>query len=215
MPDINGTTDSKLADNGAGKPTVIEYITQSGVQIHITPLSLFTIQAITNRSEVEFPYPVEKDYRLTEMMIDGELVQAEGRIASGFFPASENPEYVALCKEADNARLGWQSDAIIELACQFPQWESRPAMLAHFRPRLEEIKPYVEMHKDEWLNVLEHCVFTGTLDLVTEEGRRIRTPERTRVIQLARQNANVALTMPEVVGGLRVFRLSVPGQPAH
>lgn len=198
MSESNGTTDSK--SDGVGLPTVIEYETQSGVLIYVTPLSLFTIQAIVNKSEVEYPYPSEVDYR-----------EPSELFASGFLPASENPEYQALCKAVDEQRLTWQNDAFIELACAYPQFENHLAMMVHFRPRLEELRPYVQLDADEWKNVLEHCVFTGTLDVLDENGKRVRTTERFRVIQLARQNANVALTMSEVVGGLRVFRLSVPG----
>lgn len=200
MPETNHMTDSKSDDNGAGEPSVIEYITQSGVQIYITPLSLFTIQAIINRSEMIVPYPAEQDYR-----------EASESFATGFIPASENPVYQELCATVDTERLTWQNEAIIALACKYPQYETDIEMLAHFRPRLEELRPYVAMHTDEWLNVLEHCVFTGVLDVVDENGKRFRTPERHRVIQLARQNANIALTMSEVIGGLRVFRLSIPG----
>ena len=196
---MNDNTNGKLTENGAGLPSVIEVITQSGVQIFITPLSLFTIQALINKSETEFPYPDDKPYR-----------EASDLIASGFIPASENPEYQALCKAVDGQRAQWQHDAIIELACKYPQWQSRTEMMAHFRPRLEELRTYVEMHEDEWRNVLEHCVFTGTLDVRGDEGV-VRTTERHRVIQLARQNMNIALLMPEVISGMRVFRVSVSG----
>lgn len=193
-------------------PTVIEYVCQSGVLIHITPLSLFVIQSILNRSEVIHPYPPEKDFRLLEMEIDGEMVQAVDRIASGFFPASENPEYVTLCKQVDVERVQWQNDAFIELSCAYPQFEHNLAMMAHFRPQLEKLRPYVEMHEDEWQNVLEYCVFTGFVDLVDENKKRFRTPERHTVIQLARQNSGLTLSMLEVVDGLRVFRYDLPGR---
>ena len=203
VSNMNDNTNGKLTENGAGLPSVIEVITQSGVQIFITPLSLFTIQALINKSETEFPYPDDKPYR-----------EASDLIASGFIPASENPEYQALCKAVDGQRAQWQHDAIIELACKYPQWQSRTEMMAHFRPRLEELRPYIEMHDAEWQNVLEHCVFTGTLDMRGDDGV-VRTTERHRVIQLARQNASIALTMPEVIGALRVFRVQISGTPTR
>lgn len=193
-------------------PTAIEYVTQSGVQIYITPLSLFVIQSIINKSEATYPYPPEKDYRLLEMEIDGEMVQAVDRIASGFFPATENPEYRELCKQVDIERVQWQNDAFIELACTYPQFENDLAMIVHFRPQLERMRPYVILHDDEWRNILEFCVFTGVIDLVDENRKRFRTPERHRVIQIARQNSDLALSMSEVVDGLRVFRYDLPGR---
>lgn len=188
-------------------PTVIEYVCQSGVLIHITPLSLFAVQAIINKSESIFEYPPEKDYRLYEMEVNGILTRAEDVSASGFFPATENLEYVALCKDIDAKRLEWQNDALIELACAYPQYTNRLDMIAAFRPQLEALRPYVDMHEDEWQNVLEFCVFTGVLDLVDSGGKRLRTTERHKIIQYARQNSTLALTTSEVVGSLRVFRV--------
>ncbi len=188
-------------------PTVVEYVTRSGVLIYITPLSLFTVQAVINKSEALYPYPPEKDYRLLEMYVDGFLTRAEDVSASGFFPATENPEYVILCKAVDQERLEWQNDAFIELSCAYPQYANRLDMIAHFRPRLEELRPYVDMHEDEWRNVLEFAVFTGSLVMQDENKQRVRTPERHTVIQYARQNASLALTTSEVVGSLRVFRV--------
>lgn len=207
MPTPNDTTVSNPND---ALPSIIEYITKSGVQIYVTPLSLFTIQAIIAKSEDIYPYPSERDYRLTEQLNEsGEMVQAADVIASGFFPASENPKYIAICKEIDTQRLEWQNHAFIELACKYPQYADSLEMLAAFRPQLEALRPYVEMPEDEWQALLEFCVFTGSVDLIDSTGKRLRTSERHTVIQLARQNSNQALTTPEVVGAMRVFRLRV------
>lgn len=212
MSTIDDNTPNK-SDNGAGLPSVIEHITQSGVLVYITPLSLFTIQALSNKAEALFPYPDDKPYR-----------EASDLVASGYIPASENPAYVALCQAVDEKRLVWENNAAIELACQYPQWDNHENMIAHFRLRLKELSQFVEMGADEWRNVLEHCVFTGAIRVKTDEvigtenGKEIHkvinTPELNYVARLARQNVNLALTMPEVVGGLRVFRLSVSGATA-
>lgn len=192
-------------------PTVVEYCTQSGVLIHVTPLSLFLIQAVINKSEDIFEYPSEKDYRLTEQLNEsGEMVQADDVIASGFFPASENPEYVALCKAVDTERLDWQGYAFIELACTFPQYESRDAMIAFFRPQLEKMRRFAAIPEDEWKAILDFCVFTKRVKFNLDKGGVITTTERNTVILLAQQNINQMLTTSEVVGAMRVFRLQLP-----
>lgn len=204
MSDNNSNTNgNSMNENGGGLPSVIEYITQSGIIVHITPLSLFTIQAITNKSEQVLPYPDEANYR-----------EASDLVASGFIPASENETYQALCKEVDAERSRWQESAILELACKYPQWESRADMIATFRGRLEELRPYLELHKDDWRNVLEHCVFTGYADVAGEDNQRLRTTERYRVVRIARQNANLALSMPEVIDGMKLFRVQLSGDGA-
>jgi hypothetical protein len=198
MPTENDNMVSK--NDGSGLPAVVEYETQSGVLIYVTPLSLFTVQAVVNRSELEYPYPDEKPYR-----VESEL------FASGFIPASENEEYQALCQNVDQQRAEWQNDAFIELACEYPKHFSREAMIAHFRPHLEKLRQFIDMGKDDWQNVLNYCVFTGTVDVIDMNNKRHRTSERHRVIQIARQNSNLQLSMSEVVEGLRVFRLVIHG----
>lgn len=197
MPDSNGTG---AVNDGLGLPSVIEYNTASGVIIHITPLSLFTIQAIVEQSKVVHPYPDETPYR-----------EASDLVASGFIPASENEEYQALCKAVDEERSQWQNDAITQMACKYPQWGTREQMIAHFRPRLEELRPFVSLHQDDWRNVQEHCVFTGYVDVLDDNNKSIRIPENYRVIRLARQNERIPLSMPEVIDGMRLFRLDLSG----
>lgn len=201
MSENNPSTDSNPA-----LPSIIEYITQSGVLIHISPLSLFLIMAIIAKSEEIYSYPDERDYRLTEMEINGVLTDAS-LLASGFYPATENPEYVALCKKVDTERLDWQGYAFIEMACTFPQYESRDAMIATFRPQLEKMRHFASIPEDEWHAVLDFCVFTKKIEFVVDKGRKITTTERNNVILLAQQNSNLTLTTPEVVGAMRVFRV--------
>lgn len=189
-----------MSDNGVtGLPSVIEYETQSGVVNHITPLSLFTVLGLRTKAEEQFAYPGDAPYRIESP-----------QVATGYIPASENPEYQALCKAVDEQREEWKNHAAIELAVKFPQWSSRDAMIAHFRPRLEQLRPYIKLGGDEWQNVLEHCVYTGQTSIKGESGVSVAS-ERVMVVHLAYQNRSVPLSAPEVVDGLRIFRLAVPG----
>src|SRR5574339_619483 len=147
MPQIQDNTDS----NNEALPSVIEYVTQSGVLIHITPLSLFTIQSLKHAAEVRFPYPDKAEYQVASEIT-----------ATGYIPAEENPEYAAACEAVDKERGLWLNDAYIELACNYPQYPNRESMIQHFAPRLLQLSKYIELSGDDWKDTLEHCVFTKT-----------------------------------------------------
>jgi len=192
MPQLEHTTDGKTAD----LPSVIEYITQSGVLVHVTPLSLFTISAVGHAAEDRFPYPDKQSYQIASELT-----------ATGFLPAEENPEFIDACKEIDKQRENWKSEVYLELACNYPQYPTREAMIEHFAPRLHQLSKFIELSGDDWKNTLEHCVFTGT----TQTGRALRN-ERVDVISLAVQQSSIPLSMSEVMDGLRLFRLALPEQ---
>lgn len=173
-----------------GRPSVIVYETVSGVMVHITPLSIFTVQSIRDRAEKEFPYPDPDPYRMPlENAADPSIK----------LPAEDNPEYKAVCKPIDQERVDWRVLMTLELACAFPAFESREAMLAHYRPQLEKLRKATLMDGDEWQNVLNFCVFTGRGD-------------KQVVYSLATQDAAIPLTPAEVVEGVRFFRVDVSGR---
>lgn len=175
-----------------GRPAIIVYETLSGVMVHVTPLSIFTIQAIRDKAEQEFPYPDPDPYRLP----------LENAVEGVTLPAQENPEYQALCKPIDDARNGWKAETYIEMACTYPQFESREAMIAHFKPRLDQLRKVAVIDENDWQNVLNHCVFTGK-------------PDKQAVVYLALQDAAIPLTPAEVVEGVRFFRVDLSGRPAR
>lgn len=190
-----------------GAQGVIHYETMlSGVIIHITPLSLFTVKAIEERAAVEFPYPDPEPYQV-----------ASDVVVSGFIPADENEEYQALCRAVDEQRVQWCMDRTIDITCAFPGFSNREAMIEHFRPRLKQLEAIATLNADEWKNVLNHCVFTGTydsivLDAATGKPKAVRHPERNRVYQLANQSSTLPLSTPEVVEGVKLFRVEVSGR---
>lgn len=192
MPQDQSITDS----NNEALPSVIEYVTQSGVLIHVTPLSIFTLQSLRHKAEDLYPYPAKADYQVPSEVT-----------ATGFIPAEENPEYVAACETIDKERGLWVDNAVLDLACTYPQYTNRETMIAHFAPRLLQIGKYIELEGDDWDNVLKHCVFTKTA--IT--GKALRN-ERVDVVGLALQQSGLSLSMSEVMDGLRVFRLALPGR---
>lgn len=170
-----------------GRPTIIVQETASGVIIHNTPLSVFTIQSIRERAEQEFPYPDLEPYRMTLENVADPSIKA---------PAEDNPEYQALCKPIDAERIAWRVRAYIDIGCTFPAFESRDAMIAHFRPRLEQLRKVSKMGEDDWQNVLDFCVFTGKKD-------------KQIAISVVTQDEAIPLTPAEVVEGIRYFRLQI------
>lgn len=179
-----------MTDETQGRPVVVIYETLSGVVIHVTPLSVFTITAIGERAEELFPYPDPAPYELPLENAVSETVR---------LPADDNPEYKKLKQPIDAERMEWQVQAVIDLACSYPAFPSREHMLAHFRPALERLKKVANLPDDEWQAVLMHCVFTGR-------------GERQTVIDIASQHKAVPLTPDEVVDGIRFFRAQIPGQ---
>lgn len=178
-------------DMNTGRPAIIVYETLSGVIVHVTPLSIFTIQAIRDRAEQEFPYPDPADYRLP----------LENAVEGVTLPASENPEYQALCKPIDDQRQNWKVQAYIDMSCTFPAFESRAEMIERFKPRLEQLRKVSLMSDDDWQNVLNHCVLTGR-------------PDKQALVSLALQDAAIPLTPAEVVEGVRFFRVDLSGRKA-
>lgn len=185
-----------IDSNNEALPSVIEYVCQTGVLIHVTPLSIFTLQALRHKSEDVYPYPAKAEYE-----VPSELV------ASGFIPADENPDYKAACEAVDKERGLWVDNAVLDLSCAYPQYPNRESMIAHFAPRLLQMGKYIELSGDDWKDTLQHCVFTKT----TISGRSMRN-ERVDVVSLALQQSGLALSMSEVMDGLRVFRLEVSGR---
>lgn len=170
-----------------GRPAIMVYETASGVIVHVTPLSIFAIQAIRDKAEEEFPYPDPEPYRMPlEYAADPSIKT----------PAEDNPEYQALCAAVDVQRNNWKVNTYIEVGCTFPMFESREALIAHFKPRLEQLRQVSVMDGDDWQNVLNFCVFTGR-------------PDKQMVVSLAVQDAAIPLTPAEVVEGVRFFRVDL------
>lgn len=170
-----------------GRPVIVRYETASGVIVHVTPLSPFTIAGVRERAEQELPYPDPKPY-------EAEIENAAD--PSIKLPASDNPAYKALCAPIDEDRKAWRLQAYIDVSCAFPDFASLDALIGHFRPRLEALRKVTVMGEDDWLNVLNHCVFSGSNDRLT-------------VINIALQNETIPLTPGEVVEGIRFFRLAL------
>lgn len=179
--------------NHNGRPSVIEYETMSGVMVHVTPLSIFTIQSVRDKAEEMFPYPDPEPYRLPiENAVDPSIKQR----------AEENPEYAEVCKPVDEKRTAWRVQAYIDLGCSFPAFPTREALLAHFRPQIEAVRKYAVMGADEWVDVLNHCVFTGRND-------------KQIVVSLITQDGTIPLSPAEVLEGVRFFRVEVSGSTAR
>lgn len=168
-----------------GHPVQIEYETVAGVIVRVTPLSIYTIQALKVKAADEFPYPDKTIYQ-----VESELM------ASGFIPAEENKDYIDACQQLDLQRSKWRIRQTIELACEYPGFNSRDAMIANYRPALEKLRRVIALDEDEWQAVLNHCVFTGRDDI-------------NNVFFIAGQDEKLMLTGGEVIDGIRLFFLDV------
>lgn len=174
----------------SGEPIVIEYTTASGVRIHVTPLALPTVRALQMRAAQELPYPDEKPYeKLMENAVEGTLL-----------PASDNPEYRALCQEIDIQRNELSNTRMIWLACSWPDYSDFKAIVAAFKDRLKDVRKWADLPADDNEAVLFHFVLSGREDVQT-------------VIHAAAQQR--PLTNGEIVDGVRLFRINVQLPPAR
>lgn len=115
----------------SGKKSVIRYETQSGIELHITPVSLATLRAIMLKAEEIFPYPPKKDY---EKPLENTFV--EGMVDS----AENNPDYIQACMAVDRERSQWRDKAVFMYAVHFADFPDINAVVQTFAPQLLELR---------------------------------------------------------------------------
>lgn len=182
--------------NVDGKPVVIIYEAQSGVNFHITPLSLPTLRAIQSKAKDKFPHPDKRPYQQPE-----ENAFVEGQLT----PAEDNPDYVAACADVDAERGQWVDRTIFNFAVRCPKYPTKEAMVAGYRVQLDALREIANLPDDDYEAVLFHLVLTWNQLATNSENKLVTSgSDYARIIQLAIQT--VALTPDEVTAGIRFFR---------
>lgn len=193
----NGAAKSEIE----GRPAITIYETSAGVVFYITPISLPTLRAIQLKAEDLFPYPPEKDYEIPDPV---EVAFTPGQVS----PASDNPEYVARCKEIDAERKTWTERAIFNYCVRCPKYPTEEAMIAAFKPQLDALRQIAVIDLNDFDTVLFHIVLTWNQTTRNASGKLDFTAnEYGRIIELCVQT--VALTASEVAAGVRFFRPKV------
>lgn len=168
--------------NGA----VIKTALQSGVEIHITPLSVAALRAITAQAEKLFPYPDPKAY---EKPMEGAL---PGSTATQ--PAQDNPEYLALLVSLNRQRTEYMAEVILRVVVTCP---SEDAVVALHKTQLETARRLgtlneLEGDSDFQLVLTNFLVTVADINLIMQASQR-----------------NVMLTAEEVRDGRAYFRLAL------
>lgn len=188
-----------------GKPAVIIYETLSGVIFHVTPITLPTFKAIRVKATDRFPYPKEDDYTVID--------------ENGFEPdqrtdPNDNPEYVRLCREADEQRLVWADRATFDYACKMPKYPTKESLVTAFMPQLLVLREIATLPDDDYEAILFHFVLSWNQIVANQNGQLdTKLTDYSRLIMTAIQT--FALTPDEVTAGLRFFRPNLPEYTAR
>lgn len=196
MPDnhSNGATQSEIE----GRPSITVYEASSGVVFYITPISLPTLRAIQLRAEDLYPYPDEHLYEIPDPV---DVALTPGQVS----PASDNPEYIALCKEVDAERKQWTEQAIFKYCVKCPKYPTEEALVTAFKPQLDALRAIAIIDMSDYDTVLFHIVLTENKTGRNANGNLvIISNEFGRIIELCVQT--VALSASEVSAGVRFFR---------
>lgn len=193
----NGATKSEME----GRPAITLYEASSGVVFYITPISLPTLRAIQLKAEDLFPYPDEKLYEIPD---PADIALTPGQVS----PASDNPEYIALCKDIDTERKAWTERAIFNYCVKCPKYPTEDAMISAFKPQLDALRNIAVIDMNDFDTILFHIVLTENKTMRNANGNLvIVSNEYGRIIEMCVQA--VALSASEVSAGVRFFRPKV------
>lgn len=188
--------------------TYIEYMTMSGVRLHIKPLNIAVTKAIGQKAIALFPYPDPAPYI-------HELPPPD--IPGAMSDPMDDDEYRTLKAEVDAQRNTWVNHAILDYAVDYPDFASREELINHFAPQRDKLRKIADLPKDDWEATRDYLIFSGN-----EIRPRIHPDGLTRptnvasdfatVINLAQQS--LELSGGEIADGLRIFRPALPGRTA-
>lgn len=163
---------------------VVEFTLDSGEVVWVRPLSFQLRQALFEKAEKRFPYPDPVPF---EKKVDPERTAIPG--AEMTIPADQNPEYQTLKRKVDIERMGWITDQIILLSCEFPA--GKDTLIARYAERLNALGEVIDLSGDAWADTFNYCLIGSSAD-------------RQNIINAA--ESNLQLTEAEVRDALRIFR---------
>lgn len=166
---------------------VVEFILDSGIRVHVTPLSRYQRNALIEAAEKLHPYPEKKQYE--------EALPEDVAIPGMTLPAEENPEYQAKVVEANRLRNEYISTGMMNLCVQYPDFANRQALIEHFAPYLEEQRDWLALPDDDWMATLRFAIIRSPSD----EGH---------ILSVARDEMPV--TEKEVNDNVRIFQPVLP-----
>lgn len=163
-------------------PKVIELRLSTGVELNVTPVTAFDLQALRDRARKLYPLPDAKHY---ERDLPAEDALVPGQKLSG----EDHPEYVAAVRRAEKSQADYLNAGILHLALEFK--EPKADIIDRYRPVLERKREVIDLPTDEWRATLLHGVLESPEDITTV---------------LAAAQDNLPLEGGEMVGACRMFR---------
>lgn len=165
-------------------PERILITTDSGVDLHITPLSLFVRRAVAERCENDFPFPDKKAY---EKPVPAEIALYEG--ATHF--DENDPEYKREVRAANNNQSALYTKLVVNAAVRIAS--DFDAVETAYSGDLAALKALGVLPKDKHEALL--MVILGQSDLLAT------------VIQAIEGRAQ--LSEAEILDGMRLFRCAI------
>lgn len=163
-------------------PKVIELKLSTGVELSVTPVTAFDLQALRDRARKLYPAPDAKQFERE--------VPAEDALVTGQkLPGDQHPEYLAQMEAVERERGDYMNAGILHLALEFK--EPKADIIARYRPVLERKRAVLELPEDEWRATLLHGVLESADDLMTV---------------LAAAQDKLPLEGGEMIGAVRLFR---------
>lgn len=178
-----------------------ELVLDSGIRVHVKPISRYLRNALAEAAERLFPLPDKAPYE--------EALSEDVAIPGMKIPAEDNPEYKKRVAEIQRQRGDYISSAMLDLCVSYPDFDSRQALIDHFAPYLDEQRNWLELPEDPWEATLRFAIISSVADEnqitavasdtlpVTEkevnENVRIFQPvlsrEKSRIVEYARKLA--------------------------
>lgn len=165
-------------------PERILITTDSGVELHITPLSLFIRRAIAERCEKDYPFPVKKDY---EKPVPPDIALYEGQTSFD----ENDPDYRRDFRVANNHQQTLYTQLIVSAAVRIES--DLGAVEQAYSSDLAAMKALDILPKDTHEALL--MVVLGQSDLLAT------------VIQAIEGRAQ--LSEAEIYDGMRLFRCDI------
>lgn len=171
------------------QPKVVEITLDSGIRVHVSPLSRYQRNALIEAAEKLHPFPDKKQYEYAlseDVAIPGMTLPADDKDNPRY------PEYLALVTEANRYRNEYISTAMMNLCISYPDFPGgKKQLIEYFADWLEEQRDWLALPDDEWQATLRFAI--------------VRSPsDEAQILSIAKDELPV--TEAETTENLRVFR---------
>ncbi len=163
-------------------PKVIELKLSTGVDLTVTPVTAFDLQALRDRARKLYPAPDPKQYEQA-------VPEADALVPGQKISGDQHPAYIEAMEAVERQRGDFLNAGILHLSLEFK--EPKADIIARYRPVLDRKREVIDLPADEWRATLLHGVLESQDDLMTV---------------LAAAQDKLPLEGGEMIGAVRLFR---------